>query len=320
MAIKIRDYEVRLVRGKEERKLVRQLRYKCFTEDAGWSMTEEQKELKEEYDDWDLHADYMGVFQGDRIVGTYRILDRAAAEKSGGFYSESEFDISKIKRRRGNIAEMSRACVDADYRDDGLVLSMLWLGLGEYVLRNKIQILFGLGSWWKSSNPADTAQAISYLYYNHLAPLGFRAVVDLDKLDPAVDPRMTRMNILPKAFVDKDRAFKELPPLIKGYLRLGGMVGKGVSISAKEDDYSVFVMCLTKDINKAYQKRFTGNPNAFDDLGVKDTVISTVVKILSLPFKGAFFTLKAVATLLLSDADLRDAEVIKDEQNDSKGV
>ena len=317
MAIKIRDYEVRLTRNKDERRLVRQLRYKCFIEEIGWPATEEQKELSEEYDVWDSHADYMAVFRGATIVGTYRILDRAAAEKSGGFYSESEFDISKIKRRRGNIAEMSRACVDPDYRDDGLVMSMLWLGLGEYILRNKIQILFGLGSWWNSVNPADTAQAISYLYYHHLSPAGLRAHVDLDKLEAEVDPRMTSMKILPKVFVDKDKAFKELPPLVKGYLRLGGMVGNGVSISAREKDYSVFVVCLTKNINKAYQKKFTGNPNAFDDLGLKDPAIATIGKILTLPFKGVFLTLKAVAGLLLSDADMQDAEITKDEQSDA---
>ena len=316
MAIKIRDYEVRLTRTKEERRQVRQLRYQCFIEECGWTPTEEQKELREEYDDFDAHADYMGVLHNGKIVGAYRIMDRDAAEKSGGFYSETEFDITKIKRRRGNIAEMSRACVDKAYRDAGLVMSMLWLGIGEYIQRNKIQLMFGLGSWWRSTNPADTAQAISYLYYNHLAPVSLRVSLDLDKLDPAVDPKMTQMNILPRQFVDKEKAFKELPPVIKGYLRLGGMVGKGVSISPRENDYDVFVMCLTKNINKAYQKRFTGNPNAFDDFGLKDTAITTIGKILLLPLRGVFFTLKAMAGLLLSDADLQDAEITKDEADD----
>jgi putative hemolysin len=317
MAIKIRDYEVRLTRSREERKLVRQLRYRCFVEEEGFPATEEQKELKEEYDEYDLHADYMGVFHQGKIIGTYRIIDRAAAEKMGSFYSETEFDISKIKKRKGNIAEMSRACVEKEYREDSLVMSMLWIGLAEYIQRNKVQILFGLGSWFGSTNPADTAQALSYLHYYHPSPVSLRAVVDMNKLDPSVNPKMTRMNILPKAFVDKDKAFKEMPPLIKGYLRLGGTFGKGICIIPRENDYDIFVMVLTKNINKAYQKRFTGNQNAFDSLGLKDTAITTIGKILLLPFKGVFLTLKAVAGLFLSDADLNDAEITKDEADEN---
>ncbi|MDR1027412.1 MAG: GNAT family N-acetyltransferase, partial [Rickettsiales bacterium] len=127
MAVKIRDYEVRLTRGKDERRLVRELRYRCFVEEEGFPASAEQKELREEYDEFDQSAEYMGVFHRGVIIGTYRILDRASAEKTGGFYSETEFDISKIKRRRGNICEMSRACIDKDYRENPLVMSMLWI-------------------------------------------------------------------------------------------------------------------------------------------------------------------------------------------------
>ncbi|MDR3208916.1 MAG: GNAT family N-acetyltransferase [Rickettsiales bacterium] len=315
MAIKIRDYEVRLTRSKEERKLVRQLRYRCFVEEEGFPATEEQKELGEEYDDFDTHADYMGVFYDGKIIGTYRIIDREASEKLGGFYSETEFDITKIKKRSGNICEMSRACIDREYRDNPLVMSMLWLGLGEYIQRNKIQVLFGMVTWF-GGGPIDAAQALSYLYYNHLSPANLRASVDMNKMAPSVNPKLTRMNILPKVFVDKDKAFREMPTLLKGYLRLNGTFGKGVSICPREDNYSVFVMVLTKNINKAYQKRFTGNPNAFDNLGLRDGAIATFGKILALPFKGAFLTLKALAGLFLNDDDLTDAEIARDEARD----
>jgi putative hemolysin len=315
MAIKIRDYEVRLTRSKEERKLVRQLRYRCFIEDEGFPATEEQKELREEYDDFDVHADYMGVFYNGAIIGTYRIIDREAAERLGGFYSETEFDITKIKKHRGNIAEMSRACVDREYRENSLVMSMLWMGLGEYILRNKVQILFGMATWF-GGNPVDSMHTLSYLYYNHLSPSDLRAVMDANKIDESVNPKMTRMNILPEVFVDREKAYKEMPALIKGYLRLNGTFGRGVSICPREDNYSVFAMVLTKNIGKAYQKRFTGNQNAFDDLGLMSGAIATVGRILLLPFKGAFLTLKAVAGLFLNDEDLEAAEITKDDDNE----
>ena len=98
MTIKLRDFEVRLTRNKEERKQVRQLRYNVFVEEEGASATEEQRALREEYDSYDRFAEYMAVFHNGRVVGTYRIIDRKAAEKMDGFYTESEYNISKIKK------------------------------------------------------------------------------------------------------------------------------------------------------------------------------------------------------------------------------
>lgn len=312
MAIKIRDYEVRLTRNKDERKLVRQLRYRCFVEEEGFPVTDEQKSLKEEWDSYDTYASYIGVFHKGKIVGTYRILDRDAAEKMDGFYSETEFDITKIKKRRGNIAEMSRACIDKEYRDSSLVMSMLWMGLSEYIQKHKVQLLFGMVSFaW--CTPIDRAQAVSYVYYHHLAPMNLRATIKLDKLDPAVHPKMTKMNILPKIWVDKEKAYKEMPPLMKGYLRLNGKFGNGSCIVPKEHGFDLSVIVLTKNISKAYQKRFAGKPDAFENLGLKDSPMATAGKILLLPFKGVFLTLKAVAGLFLDESDLKDAEIEKDE-------
>ncbi|MBR0212460.1 MAG: GNAT family N-acetyltransferase, partial [Alphaproteobacteria bacterium] len=163
MAIKVRDFEVRLTRTKEERKQVRQLRYEVFCLEEGAGASEEQKNLGEEYDSYDTYADYMAVFHNKKIVGTYRIIDRDAAEKMGGFYTEKEFNLSKIKKVKGNIAEMSRACVKQEYRENGLVMRLLWVGLCEYVVKRKVSILFGVPSF-VGTNPAKSAQALSYLY------------------------------------------------------------------------------------------------------------------------------------------------------------
>ena len=100
MAIKVRDFEVRLTRNKEERKQVRQLRYQVFCMEEGAGATEEQRALGEEYDAYDRFAEYMAVFHQGRVVGTYRIIDRNAAEKMGGFYTETEFNLSKIKKHQ----------------------------------------------------------------------------------------------------------------------------------------------------------------------------------------------------------------------------
>lgn len=314
MAIKVRDYEVRLTRTKEERKMVRQLRYNVFCLEENASATEEQKNLGEEYDAYDTYADYMAVFHNNKIVGTYRIIDREAAEKMGGFYTELEFNISKIKKVNGNIAEMSRACVDPEYRENSLVMRLLWAGLCEYIVKRKIVILFGVPSW-VGTNPAMSAQAISYLYYNALSPSHLRATVLKEKLDPSVDPGLTQMNILPRAFVDEDEAKKQMTPLIKGYLRLGASFGKGIFVDKGFGTYDTFVLVQTKNIDKTYQKHFAGSENAFDEFDIKQGPLQILGKIITSPFTGAAKAIKAFAELFMHE-DAEDIEFINKEQNE----
>ena len=311
MTIKVRDFEVRLTRNKDERRQVRQLRYEVFVEEEGAAATEEQRALREEYDSYDRFAEYMAVFHNGRVVGTYRIIDRKAAEKMDGFYTESEYNISKIKKYRGNIAEMSRACVEKSYRDNGLVMRLLWAGLGEMIVRRKIGIVFGVASF-VGKNPARSAQAISYLYYNHLTPSRLRATVLPEKFADGVNPKLGRMNILPREFVDEADARAEMTPLIKGYLRLGATFGRGVFIDAPFNTYDVFVMLETRKMNATYQKHFLGRENALgtpdDD---KENIIRTVGKIMTFPVVGPFKILRAAVDFLLRE-DAADAEYIED--------
>ena len=314
MTIKVRDFEVRLTRTKEERRQVRALRYAVFVEEEGASATEEQKNLREEYDSYDRFAEYLGVFHNGKIVGTYRIINRDAAEKMGGFYTETEFDISKIKKSGANIAEMSRACVAPEYRENALVMRLLWVGLGEYIVRNKIGIVFGVASW-TGTNPAASAQAISYLYYNHLSPLRLRATVDTTKLVDGVNPKLTRMNILPAVFVDSNMARREMTPLVKGYLRINATFGRGVFIDKPFNTYDVFVMLRTRDMNAVYKKHFLGTDETFDgeDFELPSNFIQTLGKIITTPAKGAVRVVRSVFAFLLRE-DAADAEFIQEDK------
>jgi putative hemolysin len=284
----------------------------CLEENA--SATEEQKNLGEEYDAYDTYADYMAVFHNGKIVGTYRIIDRDAAEKMGGFYTESEFNLSKIKKVNGNIAEMSRACVDKDYREDGLVIRLLWAGLCEYVVKRKIVVLFGVPSF-VGTNPANSAQALSYLYYNHLSPSRLLATVLKENLDPSIDPRMTQMNILPRVFVNEEEAKKQMTPLIKGYLRLGASFGRGVFIDKGFGTYDVFVLVQTKNIDKTFQKHFAGSENAFDDFEIKEGPLHILTRIVMSPITGTAKAIRAFGELFMRE-DADDIEYIDKENVD----
>ena len=316
MAIKVRDFEVRLTRNKEERRMVRQLRYDVFVTEEGASATDEQRELHEEFDDYDKYAEYMAVFHNGKIVGTYRIIDKRAAEKMGGFYTETEFNISKIKKASDNIAEMSRACVAAEYRENALVMRMLWAGLSEYVLRRRIAVLFGVASW-VGQKPVESAQAISYLYYNHLSPLRLRARVIPENFADGVDTRMSKMNILPRAFVDEEIAKKQMTPLIKGYLRMGATFGSGVFIDKPFNTYDVFVMMQSKNMDAAYQKHFYGRENALEHLDVKPHPMQTLGKIMLMPITGSLNMLGAFFEFLLRE-DAADAEFIDDDAQNAQ--
>jgi len=313
MAIKVRDFEVRLTHTKEERRMVRALRYDVFVEEEGATPTAEQKELHEEFDEFDKYAEYMAVFHNGKIVGTYRIIDKKAADKMGGFYTETEFNISKIKKASDNIAEMSRACVAREYRENALVMRMLWAGLSEYVLRRRIAVLFGVASW-VGQKPVESAQAISYLYYNYLSPLRLRARVIPERFADGVDQRMSKMNILPRAFVDEESAKKQMTPLIKGYLRMGATFGQGVFIDKPFNTYDVFVMLQTKNMDAAYQKHFYGRENALEHLDVKRRPIQTLGKIMLMPITGSLNVLGAFFEFLLRE-DAADAEFIEESQN-----
>ncbi|MCL1902548.1 MAG: GNAT family N-acetyltransferase [Alphaproteobacteria bacterium] len=266
MGIKVRDFEVRLARTNEEKRQVRRLRYEVFVVEEGFKATEEQNHLREEYDRFDTHADYMAVFHQGNVVGAYRIIDRKAAEKMHGFYSEDEYNIRKIKKVRGNIVEVSRACIKREYRNNPLAMSMLWLGMGDYVCKRKVVLLFGLCSWI-GLNPAASAHAISYLYYNNLAPRALRTTVMKRVMkSKGLDPKSARMNILPKEAIDKQIARTQMTPLLKGYLNLGAMFGNGVSTDIDQNSYVVLVILPATRVRAAYQKRFGGRENAFQHL------------------------------------------------------
>ena len=193
---------------------------------------------------------------------------------------------------------------------------MLWAGLGEYVVRRKIAILFGVASW-VGTKTVESAQAISYLYYNHLTPLGLRATVLSENFAEGVNPKLSRMNILPREFVDETDARRQMTPFIKGYLRLGATFGKGVFIDKQFNSYDVFVMVQTKNIDAAYQKHFLGRENALEHLDVKDGTLKTVGKIMLFPVTGSFKVVRALFEFLLRE-DAADAELIDDPKEDDE--
>ncbi|MCL2369256.1 MAG: hypothetical protein FWC83_01115, partial [Alphaproteobacteria bacterium] len=174
--------------------------------------------------------------------------------------------------------------VEMEYRDSAIAIRLLWVGLAKYALEHKVALVFGVASF-VGTRPIDFAHAFSYLYYNHLAPGYMQAPVIVDKLAPNIDRRLIKMNILPRSHVDEKLAIEEMPPILKGYLRLGAMVSDGLFISEEFNDIDVFVMMKVRDINRTYQKYFTGDPNAFDHLVIRPRLMKRLQMKLQNVFK-----------------------------------
>ena len=168
------------------------------------------------------------------MIGVYRLLRGEIAKQSNGFYSATEFDLSQLLNSDRRILELGRSCIDQRHRG-GIALHMMWNGLADYVYDHDIEVLFGSASFMGRDVDA-MQQALSFLHYNHLAPEDLRVVAQSEnRLD---------MDVLPAERVDKMTALKQMPPLIKAYLRLGGFVGDGAFI---DHEFNTIDVCLLMD-------------------------------------------------------------------------
>ncbi len=154
------------------------------------------------------------------VVGTYRMMQREGAASVGRFYSAAEYDIAPLLSFPGRVLELGRSCVDVRYRGRA-VMQLLWRGIAAYVFAHEIDLMFGCASL-AGTDPDALAAELTYLHHNHLAPPALR---------PRALPEPLRRHAAAAAGeVDARRVLTTLPPLIKGYLRLGGMVGDGAVI------------------------------------------------------------------------------------------
>ncbi|MCB1784210.1 MAG: GNAT family N-acetyltransferase [Alphaproteobacteria bacterium] len=244
---------VRLARTADEIRRAQILRYKVFYEEHGATPSEEVRQQKRDFDKFDDTADHVivladapGTPDADKIVGTYRLLRQDIAESGGGFYSSSEYDLTNLQQTGASLLELGRSCVLAPYRTKP-VLNLLWQGIADYVAANNIGILFGC-----ASIPGTDIQAIapwlSYLHHYHPTPENLRP--------RALDDRYLPMNLIAKDDLDERAVFASLPPLIKGYLRIGGTVGDGAVLDKDFNTIDVCIVMPTSHITNRYRKYY----------------------------------------------------------------
>jgi len=230
------------------------LRYEIFHEEMGASLDAASCASGLDIDRYDAVADHLLVEhvndQGCKVVGTYRLL-RQTAPAFEGFYSSGEFDLSPlldhVNASGGNLLELGRSCVAPAFRTSATI-QLLWRGIADYLAEHDISHMFGCASF-EGIDPAHHAEPLSYLAHHVLAPAHMRAhALPAGRLD---------MNMLPIGSYDPAQAMRALPPLIKGYLRTGALVGDGAWIDEDFGTIDVFVVMPVSEIKARYSERFS---------------------------------------------------------------
>jgi putative hemolysin len=246
------DLEVRLAADEEEIDAAKALRYRVFYEEMAARPTPEMAARKRDFDRYDDVADHLLAIDRRasgaerRVVGTYRLIRRSAAAKVGGFYSAAEYDLAPIVKLPGEVLELGRSCVDKRHRTRG-TMQLLWGGIADYVWKHQIGLMFGCGSL-PGTDPDALAVPLTYLHAHHLAPPELRA--------RALESRYVEMRRRDPATIDSRRALAGLPPLIKGYLRLGGFIGDGAVIDEQFNTTDVLIMVKTSRVTEKYREHY----------------------------------------------------------------
>jgi putative hemolysin len=243
---------VRLAVSADELDAVQALRYRVFYTEMGARPDAATRLSARDSDEFDAIADHLLVVDHDlgegpdSVVGTYRLVRQDAAAKLGRFYSAGEYDISRLEDFPGELLELGRSCTAPAYRSRA-VMQILWRGIAAYVFHYGIELMFGCASL-HGTDPDALAAELTYLHTNHLAPAAIRPralehrYVAMDRCDPGrLNPR---------------QALMRLPPLVKGYLRLGGFVGDGAVIDHQFNTTDIAVIVQTDLVTEKYYRHY----------------------------------------------------------------
>lgn len=237
--------KVRLARNDKEIRAAQRLRYPFFKNDHTNAAPDHEQV---DQDKFDPIADHLIVVNTaiedgpEGIVGTYRLIRQDIAESHGGFYTSEEFDISALVESGTKCLELGRSCVLEKYRIKP-VIQKLWDGISQYVTENQIGFLFGCGSFAGTTNVEDISKQLAYLHHYHLAPSEIRP--------KALPQRYVDMNLHEPDELNKRAVFSSLPPLLKGYLRIGAFIGDGAVI---DHDLNMIDVCIVLDTDFVAQR------------------------------------------------------------------
>ncbi|SDM52843.1 GNAT family N-acetyltransferase [Polaromonas sp. JS666] len=234
-------------RHQDEVRQAQRLRYQVFALEMGATLS---KTLPgHDVDLFDDYCEHLLVRDADslEVIGTYRVLTPTQAKRVGSTYSDTEFDLTRLRALRERMVELGRSCVHADHRHGGVILA-LWGALAEFMSRNQLDTMIGCASIPMQHNGVSNGHAAASIWrqvrQTHLAPIEYR-----------VTPRLA----LPVEKLD-DTLDVEPPALIKGYLRLGAKVLGAPAWDPDFNSADLPMMMRIADLPPRYLKHFSGKP------------------------------------------------------------
>jgi len=247
--------ELRLATTKKEIRKAQRLRYRVFFEEGGAAPDPTARLIRRDVCPFDRVCDHLIVIdhaapgRGPKVVGAYRLLRQDVAQANFGFYTAGEFDIAPLLARHGGkrFLELGRSCVAPGYRSKP-TLELLWRGIWAYVRRHRVDAMFGCASLG-GVEPAAHAAALSLLRTTAQAGPEWTA--------EAAFGRGFDMPATPAGDFDARAAARALPPLVKGYWRLGARFGAQAVVDPKFGTTDVFVIMPVAEIEPRYVSRFT---------------------------------------------------------------
>lgn len=267
---RIGSLEVRLARKKSEIRRAQRLRYKVFYEEMSATPGALAMLSRRDEDAFDPIFDHLLVldrgepsdgrrWRRSKVVGTYRVLRQEVADLYDGFYTQGEYDIAPLVGARPDyrFMELGRSCVLKPYRNKRTV-ELLWQGVWSYVREHGVDVMIGCASF-EGVDPSKHAEALSFLHHTALAPEEWRV--------RAHEHLRIDMNMIPAEAISQRTALKALPPLIKGYLRLGAYIGDGAVIDHQFGTTDVLIILPVEAIRTRY----------FAHFGTPDELVSPVV-------------------------------------------
>jgi putative hemolysin len=238
-----RNLTVALPKSEDEVREAQRLRYEMFVRECGAHLA--WTEIGIDRDAFDPYCDHLLVRNRDtgEVVGTYRILTSWKAMEAGRFYSETEFDLTNLHTLTPKLVEVGRSCIDHRYRQ-GAVLSLLWSGLAGYMITRGYEYLMGCASISLAEGESHATEAYLSLKTKCLSPDHWR-VYPLNPF-PLRERRLIGNPVL--------------PPLIKGYVRLGAYVCGEPAWDRQFNTADLLMLLPLSQMNQRYARHFLGHP------------------------------------------------------------
>lgn len=239
-------YTAALARNASEIEEAQRLRYQVFFDEMG--ATSASAGIGLDVDEYDAHCEHLLVREDatGQVVGCYRIMRPEIAHQRGRFYADSEFDLSRLHHLRPRMVEAGRACIHPDFRS-GSVIMLLWSGLAQFMLQNRYDYLIGCASVNLADGHENAIAVYREMTNNYLAPAEYRVA---PRLPYPVDALSTR--------TAEPISPARVPPLLKGYARLGAWICGAPAWDPDFNTADLFVLLPISCLPATYTKHFMG--------------------------------------------------------------